>query len=222
MPLLVSDITPLSAAKLNDASQLTYTDNVLLPFVKMAWEELKLELVLTGNLRVMERSSILVLPIGQTDLVDAGIQPSGMLEPLRLWERLNGSSDNFLPMRRLQWEPQIQATDSLRYWDYRKQHIITVGATTTRDVQIDYLEALIDITSTGDTLDVNHCKMFMIFKTASFAAYDVGSNKTRGDSLDGKAGYYLSKLRRINTKSKQGVRSRRKPHRVRKMTNYTS
>src|SRR5215831_13102029 len=159
MPLLVSDITPLVGSCLNDDNQITYTNTLLLPFVKMAWEDLRLDLSVTGNLRINEETSnVLTLAIGQTDFVTAGIQPSGLLEPLMVFERLAGSSDLFLPMSPIQWEPQIQATSSLRYWDWRKQHIITIGATTTREVKIRYQMALIDITSSADTLDVNYCK----------------------------------------------------------------
>lgn len=223
MSLIVSDITPQVGVRLNDASQLVYTNAVQLPFVKDAWEELKLELNLSGALVSKEvTSTTLNFLIGQTSFSAANILPADLLEPYDVFERLKGSSDLFLPLKRVSWEPNILPTDSLHFYDWRKQDIKTIGALTDREVKIRYQMALIDITSVGDSLNVNYCKLFMINKTASLVARFIANMPTRAKELKDDAQVCLDKLSMINAKSKQGTRTRRKPYRTRKAGNNFS
>lgn len=212
LTFLVSDITPRIAARLNDAAQGTYTNTVLLPFVQDAWDELKLDLDLNGNLAVETiTSNPITVPIGVTSLAANSLLPSDMLEPQRVDERLSGTTDLFTEMTPRQWEPQITQTDSLRYWIYRQQDIKFVGATTARDIIIYYKQALIDISSPSDQLNINHCKQFMVNKTAALAAMFIAQNVNKANTLEAKAEQFLIKLRRIQAKVKQRTRTRRKP-----------
>lgn len=212
--MLVSDIIPNIVSKLNDQSQAMYTNPVLLPHIADAWEELQIELDLCGVLVLEKDTWIVTLPIGQTSFVTAGIFPADLLEAQKLEEKLSGSADLFYPMTRRQWEPDILPSDSLRYWSAHEQDIYTVGATSIRDVKIMGKKSLSAVTATSSSLPVNHCKLFMIYRSAGLAAIYVGNNKTRGESLMLEGDKFLNKLTRINAKDKQGTRTRRRPFRL--------
>lgn len=216
MPLEVGDVCLRAAGRLNDTAQVAYTNTVLIPHAADAWDELKLELDLHGSLVIQKTASGLHLVAGQTSFNTGSILPSDMLEPVEVWERLWGSTDLYTKMDRKQWEPNILAADSLRYWTYRLQDIFTVGALSDRDIKIYYYSELSDLSTAADNLSVNHCKQFMVNRTAALAARFTGNNKSRADTLDTMADRNLLRLTRINAKAKQGTRARRKPFRIAK------
>jgi hypothetical protein len=223
----VSAIIPRIVARLNDPNQQIYTNAALLPYIQDAGDELQAVLELNGALVLEQVSTIIQFPISlnanQENLVSLGnggdgstgtypsLLPTNMYEPQRLEERLTGTTDQFIPMIRRQWEPNIQPTDNLRYWTYRDQDIFFVGCTNPIDIKIYYLQQLVNITSTASIVPINNSQQFMINRTAAMAARYIGENTTRADELDKVAGENLDWVIRIGVKSKQGTRTRRRP-----------
>lgn len=213
MSYLLSDITGRIRARLNDSVNAVYHDAILLPFAQDAADELQLELELNGALVLETISTAIVFPIAFTTLTYTSTPPlpSDMLEPQRLQERMNGTTGLYAPMIRREWEPNIVPTDALRYWVYRKNSILTVGATTARDVEIFYLRRALNISTISDQIDINNSQQFMINRIAGMAARYIGSNPTRADMLDEVAAKHLNTLTRIGAKARQGTRTRRRP-----------
>jgi hypothetical protein len=183
-----------------------------LPFAQDACDELQLELELNGALVLEKIDSTIVIPIGTTQFDT--LLPTDMLEPQRLSERLSGSTDLFVNMTTRMWEPEILPTDSLRYWAFREGDIFTPGATTTRDVKIYYLKRMFNITTISDSISVNGSRQFLINRIAALAAKFIGQNESRSNELNLTASEMLNKLTRINAKSKQRTRTRRRPFRL--------
>lgn len=215
MSYLISAILPRVAAKLNDPAQTNFTNAKLLPYAQDAGDELQLELELNGIL-VLEKKNTTPINVtaGWTDLLSHSILPTDMLEPQRVEEKLQGSTDLYMPMTRRMWTPDILPTDSLRYWDYREENIYFVGATSNRSIVIYYLKRLIDITSVSSVVAVNNSQQFMINRIGGLAARFIGENPTRADELDKASAVAMNKLIRIGVKSKQGNRTRRRPYQV--------
>jgi hypothetical protein len=229
MSYTLLDIIPRIVARLNDSDQNIYTNLALIPYAQDAGDELQSMLELNGALVLEEISTIIPFPISlnanQENLVSLGnggdgsaagapfdsLIPDDMLEPQRLEERLTGTTDQFIPMIRRAWEPDVQPTDSLRYWSYREEDIFFVGCTTARDIKVYYLKKLINITGVGSVIAVNNSQQFMINRTAAMAARYLGENPTRADELDKEATLNLDWVIRIGLKSKQGARTRRRP-----------
>ncbi len=211
MGYTVSSIIPRIAARLNDSAQDIFTNDTILSFAQDAADELQMELELYGILALEKKSPVIVIPQGVTDMGTAGLLPNDMLEPQKLQERISGSTDLFVDMTRRMWTPEVQPTDSLRYWDYREENIFFVGATQARDVKISYLKRLIVVMDVNSVINVNNSQQFMINRTAAMCARDIGENPTRADELDNAAARNLEKVIRIGVKSKQGTRTRRRP-----------
>jgi hypothetical protein len=229
MGFVVSAVIPRVLARLNDPNQQIYSNAALLPYFQDAGDELQAVLELNGALVLEQISTIIPFPIslniGQQNLVSLGnggdgsaaggpfasLIPLDMYEPQRLEERLTGTTNQFIPMIRRQWEPNIQPTDNLRYWTYRDEDIFFVGCTTDIDIKIYYIKRLINITSVSSVVSVNNSQQFMINRVAAMAARYIGENTTRADELDKEAGENLDWVVRIGVKSKQGTRTRRRP-----------
>jgi len=218
MAFTIISIIPRITSRLNDVNQQIYSTPALLPFAQDAGDELQAELQLNGLLMIEAISTIIPFPINlnptQGNLVslgNAGLLPNDMFEPQRLEERLTGSTDQFVPMIRRQWEPDVQPTDSLRYWTYRDEDIFFVGSTSPRDVKIYYIKRLINIIDANSVVSVNNAQQFMINRTAALAARFIGENSTRADELDKDAEKNMNWVIRIGVKSKQGTRTRRRP-----------
>jgi len=211
MGYTLNSITARIRSRLNDQIGAISGDAVLIPFAQDAADELQLELDLYG-IQVIEKKNTTPIPIPVNTLRMGSLLPQDMLEPQRLEERLSGSTDLFIPMVMRQWEPDILPTDSLRYWTYREQDIFFVGSTSARDVVIYYKKRAIFITDINSPININNSELFMICKTASLIARDVGENPVRADDLNTEAGHFLGKLVGIGVKSKQAYRTRRRPY----------
>lgn len=213
MAFTLASITPRVRSRLNDQIAAVYTDAVLLPFAVDAVDELQLELELNGGLVLQKRGTALTVGTTVTSITYASTPalPADLLEPLNLEERLSGSSDMYVPLIRRQWTPDVLPTDSLRYYDWREQALFFIGATSARQLRIDYLKRALTITTISDSITINNSQMFLIDRIAALAARYIGSNPTRADELDQEAEINLNKLTRIAAKAKQGVRTRRRP-----------
>ena len=65
--------------------------------------------------------------------------PKDLLLPLRLWERLSGTTDTFIPMHQaIDGLPPSWQTDRLENWEWRTDRLNFMGATTPRDIRIRY------------------------------------------------------------------------------------
>ena len=69
--------------------------------------------------------------------------PSDCKYPIRMWERLSGTNNNFSQMRQPQdgLDPCQQNTN-FGYWEWRENKIYLPGATETRDVRLRYVATL--------------------------------------------------------------------------------
>lgn len=205
-------------AYLNDTGKQIWTDAVLLPYLKEAHKDLLLVLWLNGLPVVREKSAV----INVTAITGLTLTlPSDLLEPIWLKERAQGSSVNisWIPMSETDFEPDIQQDTTLRYWAWREEQIKLVGATTAREVLLQYWKSIADIVDATSPLGFILSEVFLGPQCAGYAAGSVGNITLAGELLFingqtvGVAGSKLDMIVRASIKGQQNLPARRIPYR---------
>jgi hypothetical protein len=197
-----------AAVLLNDQLKKTWTHDVLLPHLVDSFDALVQELESVGAPVVKEVSSVLPVLAGATTLA----VPADLVEVITLSERTRNSSEDFFPMYEKDWIPDIPKTEFLRYWQWREQILNLVGALGDREVKIQYIKSLADITTENSAIDVINSTRFLQYNTAALAAGFRGENAERAKFLFGIAQAAVDKLKREACKSLQGLPIRRRPY----------
>src|ERR1700683_4447899 len=157
-------ITSLVRSLLNDAQGNLFTDTVLLPYANSAYRKLQRALGNAGGGGFIQDDVMLVVtavpeadPSLQVSITDATAPPNqlptDLLVPLKLWERANLSSDDFVEMTDLTNHgglPSHQQGICLEYWEWRTDGIYFLGATQDNQIRLRYEKAypdLVDATS---------------------------------------------------------------------------
>jgi hypothetical protein len=199
-----------AAVLLNDANKTLYNFNVLLPFLKIALQELEDTFVANSVKFILKRSAVISVAANAVTLV----LPDDFLLPISLEERAVGETDdNFIDMTEQVWIPSELPIDTLRYWTWADGQVINLlGANTPREVRVKYYRVLSAINVPDDAITINHVKQFLSGRSASIAAFVIGENTTRAQSLDGFAQKSLDRALAIAAKKGQARPVRRKPY----------
>jgi len=143
------------------------------------------------------------------------------VEPIWLKERAFGSSDNWISLTETDFESDIDQTSELRYWTWREEKILFVGATMKREILMRYWKTLTEPTAAGHSLGFIYAEHFLGPQMAAYAAASVG-NLTLASSLlyvkgihNGVAGAKLHMIIQGNIKGQQNLFARRIPYRRR-------
>lgn len=217
------DVMDKAAALMNDAAKTSYTYAAQLPYLNMALDELQEAFQLNNIPLYNATTASIVVPVGTTSInaVDgpgtgaAPNLPTDIVEIQGLYERLNGSTDPFIPMAQREFLPHSLdnlPTEALQYWVYEGQRILFIGATTPRDVKMDYLKAIVttDVTS-ATIIGVVAAKTFLYYRTAGLTSRFIGENPSRADQLDSFAILAMDRVTGIGVKGKQSIQTRRRP-----------
>jgi hypothetical protein len=216
----VANILDLVASLMNDTAKSKYTYTAMMPYFNLALQRMQ-EVLEVNEIPVMEETAAAItVDVGTTAIVASSTTqptyPTDLVEIQQLWERLAGSSDPYVPMYKRDYLPHylddIPVSD-LVYWTWLNQEIRFIGATTDREVKLDYIKQYFAnvVSSTTTVIAVMNSRTFLEFKTAAFCARYIGENPTRADSLDGEAGLSQELLTSISVKGKQDIQTRRKP-----------
>src|SRR5580693_543990 len=157
-------ITSLVRSLLNDAQGNLFTDTVLLPYLNSAYRKVQRAIGNAGGGGFIQDDALLV--VAQVAQQDASLQvsigdstappnqlPTDLLVPLKLWERANLSSDDFVEMTDLTNHGGLpsQAQDvNLIYWEWRSDGLYFIGATQDTQIRLRYERTypdLVDATS---------------------------------------------------------------------------
>lgn len=209
MAITAQDALDSARTYLNDAGASIWTNTILLPYLKEAYRDLLISLYLNSIPVVREKTSA---PIS----VNAGTLtltlPADLLEPIKLKERLFGSSESYIPMSEKDFEPDVEQTESLRFWAWREEAINFVGATTKRDVLLFYWKTLTLPTAGTSTLGFLYSEIYLGPRTAGYAAGSVGNPTLAKEAFD-TSEIKLDKIIRANVKGQQALPTRRIPYR---------
>ncbi len=218
MAFTVSDVYTQARTYLNDAGGSLFSDAVLLPFIKAAFEELQTINNLLGAASIIDMAQ-LTIGVGVARLAYTGttpVLPAALREPIFMEERASGSSLAFTPMVPRRWEPdQPVAGDSLQYWAWRENEIkfVPPGANNIRQVQLWFVQALTAPASGATPIEISNAQNFLAAKTAALCAALSNENYDRGMVLDDLAKNAMEILVGTETKRQQATPVRRRSYR---------
>ena len=163
MPILGStayntagQVTSLVRSLLNDAAGNLFADTVLIPYANSAYRKVQRALANVGSGGFLADDALLIVPaVANTDpsvqvsITDATAPPNqlpiDLLVPLKLWERPNGSSGDFVEMADLTTHGGLPSQPqglNLQYWEWRADGLYFLGATQDTQLRLRYEKAL--------------------------------------------------------------------------------
>ena len=207
----VADVGQMARVLLNDTGTQLYTNDVLLPFIQLAYGEAAKELGVNGIGAVKEISQVVLLETGEKNITVNEI--NDMELPISLSERGVGES-SFYPMYPKPWDITAEPTSELRYWTWRENEIKTPGATSDREVSVKYIKGFPLLNNENSPILINSSLEFLSYRSASLASRYIGGNISRSDALDIDANRLLPKMVAMEVKNTQSMPVRRRPFRA--------
>lgn len=154
MAVIVSEVHGLVRLLMGDPEGDVWDDETLLPFTKRSYRKASRFLRSGGMNLFRKQSSTITLAIGETTLsrTVAPLYPSDMLRPIEMREKPT-SSGTFVPMRSSDgFLPDRAAGTTLQIWDWRDDKILTLGASVSTDVQLQYEAELPTLTDASSLI----------------------------------------------------------------------
>src|SRR5215470_15296853 len=182
-------ITALARALLNDSQGNLFTDAVLLPYVNSAYRKVQRAIGNAGGGGFIQDDALLV--VAAVDSVDTSLQvsitdaseppnqlPTDLLVPLKLWERPDGSSQDFVEMVDLTRHgglPSRAQDTTLSVWEWRGDGLYFLGATQDIQIRLRYLKAYPDLTDAISPVLVRNAQEALAYAAAALATWSRGS-----------------------------------------------
>ena len=216
-------ITALVRSLLNDAAGNLFTDAVLLPYVNAAYRKAQRTLANIQSGSFLTDDVLLVLPAvtavdasAQVSITDATAPPNqlppDLLVPVKLWERANGSSDDFMEMTDLTGhdglpsEPQAQ---QLNYWEWRADGLYFLGATQDTQIRLRYQKSYPDLVDATSPVLIRQAQEALAYAAAAMAGAARGA--PQAERWDAAAADALEDLIVRATQREQQTGRRRRP-----------
>jgi hypothetical protein len=208
--MYVSDVLAEASALLNDPSQLTWTEASLFPYYKKAHKEIVIAYENNGSPILNEVSAITTVSAGSLTITSI----TDIRTPIALFERAPDTDDLFVPMLELSWEPETEQTTELRYWIWREAALKFLGATTDREVKVNYIKTVDVPVSVNSVVVIPEAELFLAARTAALAAALSGGNFERASALAEDAEMHKFSLLNNQAQGLQGTPVRKKGYRV--------
>lgn len=202
-----------------------FTDPVLAAYVNSAYRAVRRALSMAGMPNFVTDDQLFVItaigavdPSANVPFTDASSPqlPVDLLEPVGIFERLNGSSDDFTPLENLTSHgglPSVPQGATLGFWEWRTDGIYFRGATNTQQIRLRYKRLLTDIVDGTSQILIPDAQDCIAFMAAAEAALARGSPLAKKWSAAGEDG--LEKLIGAATRNQQNSIFRRKPNSAR-------
>lgn len=213
--MLAGEVMDRAAVLLNDRAKSIYTYTAQIPHLNTAIDEM-LEAMEQNNVPATNKTSTAI--VVTAGVIEVGFNtipqlPLDLIEIQELWERLNGTTDDFMQMSRREFLPPFQQqTAYLQYWAWQEQKLKFIGSTSDIQLRLDYIRRVqVPIVDENTQIDLINAKSYLYYRTAALCADFIGENESRASSLNTNAGYALDRFLSIPTKGRQSIPKRRKP-----------
>jgi hypothetical protein len=218
MALLASEVMDRSRAVLNDIAIDLYTNEILLPYLKIANDDLSDELTDNGATVNKEVTTDIPLSRGNKALV----LPDDMIVPIELFEKDAGQDDSFYRfVKQRPFLPNGLPANELSTWTWREQSIIFVGSVLDKQVRVRYYRLITQILGETTSIELTHSLNYLSYHTAALAAEHIGQNRTKAIDLEGQAIQKLNKLLKKEVKQNQAKPTRRLPFKLNRFSIFT-
>ena len=216
-------LTALVRSLLNDSQGNLFTDSVLLPYVNSAYRKMQRAIGNAGAGGSIQDDALLVveavtdtdtsLQVSITDATAPPNQlPTDLLFPLKLWERPNGSTQDFVEMVDLSQHgglPSRAQDVTLSVWEWRADGIYFLGATQDTQIRLRYLKAFPDLTDATSPVLVRYAQEAIAYASAALAGWARGSPLAA--KWDDAASDAIEDLVSASVRREQNTARRRKP-----------
>ena len=202
-----------------------FTDPVLIPYVNSGYRSVRRALSMAGTPNFVTDDNYFVIPAVVTvdpsadvPFTDATIPqlPVDLLEPVEIFERLNGSTDDFIQMENLTSHgglPSVPQGATLGFWEWRTDGIFFRGSTNTQQIRLRYKRTLLDLVDGTSQVLIPDAQDCIAFLGAAEAALARGSPLAEKWAAAGEDG--LEKLIGAATRNQQNSIFRRRPNSTR-------
>jgi hypothetical protein len=216
-------ITSLVRSLLNDAQGNLFTDTLLLPYLNSAYRKAQRLIANAGGGGFIQDDVLLVVtavsaadPSLQVSISDATAPPNqlptDLLVPLKLWERANLSSDDFVEMSDLTRHGGLPSREqglTLSCWEWRADGLYFLGATQDTQIRLRYSKSYPDFTDSTSPVLIRNAQEALGYATAALAAWSRGS--PLAEKWDDAAGDALEDLVVAAVRREQQSARRRRP-----------
>jgi hypothetical protein len=193
---------------LNDVGNTLFTNTILLPFLKSAYEDFRNECALNEISEGYRRVNSTIAALATT----YGTLPTDFLLPLMLEERTSGSTDLFVTMTEVRLLPEQAQNTALNYWNWFDTGIGFIGATQANQVRLTYYWDFTPDTITAGTTDLRaNGRAFLSAKVAAKAHKFINQNDGLSSDCNALAEQQLQKIIGIMVKGRQNLSVRQVP-----------
>lgn len=188
----------------------------LIPYMNVAYRKIQRSLANIGSTVFTEDDVYAIIPAITAVDPSAVVtyQPPGdLLNPLKLWERQSGSSDDFVEMIDMTERgglPSQMQGPALGIWEWRVDAIYFLGATQDRQIRLRYQKQLPDLIDNTSPILIRSCRNALTFFTAALASQSRGSPLARDWDAAGQDALNAILSRDIRSRQRSPVR--RKPY----------
>jgi hypothetical protein len=218
MAVLATEVMDRSRAVLNDVAKDLYTDEVLLPYLKIANDDLSDELVDNGATVPKEVSVDLVLPVG----TKTPVLPADFIVPIEVYEKNSNETDDYYRfVAQRDFLPNGIPAREIGAWSWREQQINTPGSTQNKLLRVRYYRLIASIAGANSPVELTHALNYLAYHTAALAAEHIGQNRVKAIDLEAQAMIKLAKLLKKEVKQNQARVFRRRPFKLNRYTTYT-
>ena len=217
-PVLASEVMIRSRAVLNDAVIDLYTDEVLLPYLKIANDDLSDEL--TDNGATVNKEVSVDIPLSA--LSKTLPLPDDMIVPIELFEKGQSEDDSkYVFVRQRDFLPNEVPGSFLSYWTWREQNVNFIGATVPRHIRLRYYRLITSMSGANSAIEITHALNYLAYHTAALASEHIGQNRTKAIDLESQAIQKLGKLLKKEVKQNQARVFRRRGFKLNRRIVYT-
>lgn len=158
---------------LNDVSAQVYTDTMLIPSLQQAFWEL--QSILNQNAASLSRK----ITTGTVVTPAKIITISDMIEPIRIWERPAGSTDDAAWVLMTEYDPlpNVMPDTTLIYWQWDGTQINLIGSSVNRQYKINYRWDMPVPTGPSSSLVFIDAQVYLSPRTAALACQSLGQDK---------------------------------------------
>jgi len=215
LPVKAGEIFEQARFFLNDQIGAVFTDEVLQPALKSAYQELRMECEDNNIPYTNLTSSAITVTSGMTDIGGSTgpALPSDLIDIIEVYERISGNNSDYKLMRRKNFLPKTDVqTNYLEVYTWQKQVINFLGSLGDIEIKIDYVgESLsMPINKNSEIAIYNSCA-FLWYRTAALASEFIGENESRAKSLNADTIRCLETMENIGIKNQQSMPVRRRP-----------
>ena len=183
--MLASEVMDSAAALVNDAAKELYGYSTQIPYLKIALRKITLKMQNNQISTLKEESAILALPANTrvVTAITSPALPSDLLDLIGVEERLSGSAEMFVPLEQREWEPETLPAEALLVYTWRELELKFVGATTARDIKLQYYKSLATITSENSVIPDENLHDSLACLTGALLARYIVENYQRYNDL---------------------------------------